>query len=345
MRILLIDGRNKVLKIVPEILDDLWHLERIIEEGDLVSGSTTRKIKGEGGKETLRVKMFLTIEIEKAEFHKDSGTLRVNGVITEGKPEEYVDLKAHHSLEIELGKTVKIQKKNLAKHHIERLEKAKAATHKAPVLLIAMDDESAHFAFLKEFSLDAKASIRSHKSGKMLDGEEGGKKYFSEMYEKILEYKAEKVIVAGPGFTKNDFNDFLKEKNFKGRVYAVQINNVGITGLNELLKSGAIEKITEEMQILKETKLVERIFEELGKNSGLAEYGVAEVKKAIEYGAVEYLLVIDSILFENREELEELMKKTETSGGKVHIVSNEHEAGEKLSSLGGIAAVLRYAVK
>jgi len=30
--------------------------------------------------------------------------------------------------------------------------------------------------------------------------------------------------------------------------------------------------------------------------------------------------------------------------GKVHIISTEHEGGEKLLSLGGIAALLRFAI-
>jgi protein pelota len=38
------------------------------------------------------------------------------------------------------------------------------------------------------------------------------------------------------------------------------------------------------------------------------------------------------------------MREVEAKGGKVVVVSAEHEAGEKLLALGGIAALLRYPV-
>ncbi|MCK4434887.1 hypothetical protein KAU92_05300, partial [Candidatus Bathyarchaeota archaeon] len=43
--------------------------------------------------------------------------------------------------------------------------------------------------------------------------------------------------------------------------------------------------------------------------------------------------------------LEELMNVVEQKGGKIMIVSTEHEAGEKLTALGGIAALLRYSIR
>jgi len=38
------------------------------------------------------------------------------------------------------------------------------------------------------------------------------------------------------------------------------------------------------------------------------------------------------------------MKDIEQKGGKVIIVSTEHEAGAKLIALGGVAALLRFAL-
>ncbi len=46
MRIQVLDRKTGIIKVVPEILDDLWHLEQVIEPGDSVSGSSDRKIKG-----------------------------------------------------------------------------------------------------------------------------------------------------------------------------------------------------------------------------------------------------------------------------------------------------------
>ncbi|MFQ6077068.1 MAG: hypothetical protein ACE5Z5_13225 [Candidatus Bathyarchaeia archaeon] len=42
--------------------------------------------------------------------------------------------------------------------------------------------------------------------------------------------------------------------------------------------------------------------------------------------------------------MEKLMKEVEEKGGRITIVSTEHEAGTKLLSLGGVAALLRFPV-
>jgi len=43
--------------------------------------------------------------------------------------------------------------------------------------------------------------------------------------------------------------------------------------------------------------------------------------------------------------IEELMRTAESARGTVVLVSRHHEAGKKLEALGGIAALLRFAIK
>jgi protein pelota len=38
------------------------------------------------------------------------------------------------------------------------------------------------------------------------------------------------------------------------------------------------------------------------------------------------------------------MNLTESTGGKVTVVSSEHEGGKQLKALGGMAALLRYSL-
>lgn len=173
MKILKIDAKSKTLKLVPETKDDLWHLERVIEEGDLISGSTDRKIKSEEGRDAKRVKLFVKLEVESVEFHETTGNLRINGIILGGKPEEFIEMKSHQSIDVQTGKDIEIVKHIWGKHHVDRLEKAKKATHKSPVLLIVMDDESASFAVMKEFKMEPRVVINSGKKGKMFEEEIG----------------------------------------------------------------------------------------------------------------------------------------------------------------------------
>jgi len=65
-------------------------------------------------------------------------------------------------------------------------------------------------------------------------------------------------------------------------------------------------------------------------------------------GAIEKLVLTDVQLREapdeERQVLEKLMREVENKRGRVIIISTEHEAGVKLNSLGGIAALLRFPI-
>jgi protein pelota len=99
---------------------------------------------------------------------------------------------------------------------------------------------------------------------------------------------------------------------------------------------------------MEETWVVEEILKRLGKGERTVVYGLDEVCKAAEYGAVETLVLADKVLREAEDEerlsMERLMKDIEQKGGKVMVVSTEHEAGAKLIALGGVAALLRFAL-
>jgi protein pelota len=100
--------------------------------------------------------------------------------------------------------------------------------------------------------------------------------------------------------------------------------------------------------VAEETEMVEEVLSRLGADRRDVTYGFDAAKNAGSYGAVETLLVADftirSLDDEERLVLENMMREVEAKGGKVVVVSAEHEAGEKLLALGGIAALLRYPI-
>ena len=73
-----------------------------------------------------------------------------------------------------------------------------------------------------------------------------------------------------------------------------------------------------------------------------SDYGDSEpdVKKALDYGAVDKLLLSES--FDKIEEFEELANKI---GTNVFIISVETKEGAQLRDLSGVAAILRYAIE
>jgi protein pelota len=112
------------------------------------------------------------------------------------------------------------------------------------------------------------------------------------------------------------------------------------------MRSGVLLKTLKQQRIVEETETVEEILKRLGKAESNVTYGLAEVEKAANLGAVDKLVLADTMLRETSDEkrlhLEDLMKTVEQKGGSILVVSTEHEAGAKLTALGGIAALLRF---
>jgi protein pelota len=73
---------------------------------------------------------------------------------------------------------------------------------------------------------------------------------------------------------------------------------------------------------------------------GAVAYGEKEVQEAVELGAVEQVLIADTLLRD--ENITKLIEKAEAMRAVIVILSSGFEPGERLVALGGIAALLRY---
>ena len=344
MKVIKIDQKNKELVIVPESIDDLWHTEKIISKGDLVSGKTDRKIKPKNeGEKAMRVTLFVEIQAEEISFHEHSGVLKVNGIITDGKPEELIELKSHQSIDIEPGTKISIKKEAIQKWQIDRLRKAEKESATAGLLVVLMDDEQADLTFVNNFSVKKKARILSGKQGKQF-GEEKGK-YFDEIYGKVVSLEPKKILLAGPGFTRENFQKFISDKKDKKfpTVLSVSTNDVGETGVSELLKSGKIDALEKELQLTQESQLIEEFMKNISKN--LVEYGEENVLKALNMGAVANLIVSESFLMQNRKKADELMVLAESTRTEAHIISSKNPSEQQVNGFGGVVALLRYRIE
>jgi protein pelota len=350
MRIVYQDTKKGVIELVPETLDDLWHLSHIIEEGDLVSSLTSRRIQDSTGERLrsdrgIKKTFFMGVRVDEINFHKYTGKLRATGTIEQG-PEDLVPLGSHHTIDLKLKNSIKIQKEKWSKWNIKRLKDAIKASKKPSAIIVAIEDDVADIGIIRQYGIDYFGPIMGSVSGKR-EIQKNRKQiindFFTELTEAIIGFKDVKtVIIAGPGFSKGDFYDFLTQKY--PEIAAISILEStgagGRTGIAEVLKKGIIEKMATEGRIAYEIRLVEKVLEEIGKTSKTVTYGKKEVKEAAQSGAAETLLVIDEMVRDK--DIENLMDLVENMGGKVVIISSEHDGGKQLTSLGGIAALLRY---
>ncbi len=346
MKILHMDLREGRVKLQAETLDDLWYLRSILEEGDFVEGVSFRRIRDEEKKRAdkgERVKVYLRIRVKKTEFAPYASVLRVTGVIEEG-PEDLVSFGSHHTIEIKPGSVITVIKE-WKKWHLERLKEAEASS-RAPTLLIAVvDDVEAEIGIVRRYGVDICASFHTSGSGKHYKTK--GTEFYSDVARKISElFEREKpyaVIVAGPGFWKEKVYEILKQKfpDVAKKSFVESTGSSGRAGIYEVLKRGIAGKIARECRLAQEAEIVEKLMAEIGKESGYAAYGYREVERALDMGAVDTMLVEESFLRENPK-ADKLIEKAKTTRARVVILSSEHEAGERVASLGKIAALLRF---
>jgi len=334
---------NKI-KLKPQIAEDLWHLEKIIKPNDLVSASTHRKFVADSGN-AERKRVFITIKAEKIEFHKGFEKLRILGTIKSGKPEDLVQVGEHHSLDIGLNDQISIIKEKWMKYDLDRIKEAEASAEKPKITALIMDEREAELFTIKEYGIDSAGKINLRGAGKYSDDKASKEKTFQQILDLAQKSVTDKIVLAGSGFEKSNFFDFVKDKDSKfAKKFVVQdIGNVGKQGVYELVNKDVFSKITKESRFAEETNLMEELVKSIA--IGKATYALKNVEEALDFGAVDTLLVLDSHLFENKVEVEKLLSKAEKIGAKVKIISHENEVSEKLKAFSGIAALLRFKIE
>lgn len=344
MRVLHRDMKAGEIKLRIENPDDLWHLHNLAVPGEHVRASTFRRQEAKADKirpdRMEKVRVTLTIRVEKVEFQAFSDRLRLSGVIVEGPQ----DLGQHHTLNVGVDDVLTIIK-GWKPHELRRIDEAVAAAQKPIVAFLALDDDEALLAQLRQYGVREVATIRAPGHGKMFPSGDAKTAYFDEILGKLRTADlGEALVVLGPGFAREDFHAYLKEKepSLAGRVHVHGTSHPGMRGVQEALRSGVGSKVFEDNRVAMETRLVERLFEAIARSEPCA-YGRAEVAEAIGSGAVETLLVSDAVVRDA--EIEGLMRKAEAARGKVVLVSRHHEAGQRLESMGGIAALLRFPIR
>jgi len=339
-------GREGEIAVTAETLDDLWHLKYIIEKGDMVFALTKRKADTSSDKirpeKVEKVKVRLGIRVEELEFHKFANRLRIHGPIEQG-----MDAGSYHTLNIEIGTNLSIIKECWKNDQLQRIKDAEEAGKRPKVVIVAVEEGDADIGFVRHYGIEVYSHIRQS-SGKRESGLRD--EFFKEIVEQLRHAVPEdaSIVVAGPGFTKDDFMKYFRdvEADMASKALTEDTSMIGMSGFQEVLRRGAVDRIMQESRIARESALMEMLIKEISMD-GKAAYGFADVRNALDFGAVETLLIADETLREGREKgsIDRLLLEVEQAQGKVVVFSTAFEPGEKLHKLGGIAALLRFKVQ
>ncbi len=223
--------------------------------------------------------------------------------------------------------------------------------------LIVLDKKEATFGLLEGKSIRKLRHITSGVPSKQRAGgqsalrferirEEMTKEFFKRIANNAKELFFQKaklngLLIGGPGPTKDDF---LKEGQLLTalRNKIITIKDLGYSdehGLKLLVE--ASKETLEKEAIMKEKALLEKFFTLLAKEPEKIAYGEQQVRKALEAGAVEQLLISTSV---NRKLADEIEKLARATAATIDYISTETNEGLQFKNLAEIGAILRFAI-
>ncbi len=327
------------IRLFPETLDDIWHLRHLVAPGDLVFATTFRSVETPADRlrpeKAEKRPVRLGVRVEKVEFHKYADRLRLTGVIEHGP-----ETGSYHTINVEPGFEISVIRRWSAAD-LERIDRAVKASIHDVLHVLAIEEGEATLFRLRQYGPEEVATVTAG-TGKGDDS--GGRGAFFERAVQLIAEVRGPLVVAGPGFAKEDF---LKHARNKGstaaeRAIVAETRRSGAGAVQEVIGLGIPEKITGDIQLSFEVRLMDEFLARVGKDQPVA-YGKAAVSRAIEYGAAEQVLLADTMIRDPH--VTRLAEQAESRGARIVVFSTEFEPGRQLEALGGIAALLRFKVE
>ncbi|HII94143.1 MAG TPA: peptide chain release factor 1 [Candidatus Methanofastidiosum sp.] len=161
----------------------------------------------------------------------------------------------------------------------KKVELLKHLTSRVPGKFRAGGQSSVRFARLREIAADDFKDTVGHHANEIF----------------LAEPNLEGILIGGGGYTKFEFEEgeYLHHELRKKILGTADTAYTELFGLNELVDKSS--KILENLDITKEKDIVTRFLKELIKDDSLAAYGEKEVRKYLEAGAVDLLLLSEGL--------------------------------------------------
>eukprot|EP00887_Chlorella_sp_A99_P003861 scaffold11.g3861.t1 len=298
-------GGPGLIKVVPEEGEDLWHAYNLIREGDLITATTFRKVARESGTgaDSERVKLKLTVAVEGVEYDAEGQQIRLKGKnLTEN---EHVKLGAYHTLELDLQRAFTLQARRFLPFATQPLLPSKQPSPPGGGLAVL----------------------------------------------RHVDWEVVKcLVVAGPGFAKDAFLAYLDTEaqrreakvllQNRSKILTAPASSAYKHSLKEVIAAAAVAAQIKDTKAAREVKALQDFMAMLAHDPARAFYGPGHVFAAHELGAIQTLLITDSLF--RTTDTRKRKKWVAAGGGEVLVFSGMHASGEQLNQLTGVAALLRF---
>ena len=348
--------------------EDLWILYNLIAKGDYIKTAMFRKVQHEsgGGKvSSTKKKLIITIKIEEIEYCQEDDIIRIKGKNT--SENEYISIGQFQTAEISKGSFFTLFKYYWDDIHIETLKNATDKTITSDVAAIIMEEGIAHLYFINNNQTVLHGKI-NQSIPKKRNGSTQYNKSKKNFFTKILNNLVKEinfenckcVIIASPGFTKDEFGNFMiDEINNNLKVYQTIKNNLSKIiychsssgykqSLEEILSKPEIKKLIKDTKCIEENTIMEKFNEILGTEMDKAFFGLKSFEIAYSNNAINTVILTDNFLRKisptTRKKLSLNLKNLKNKGIQVFKFSSQHVTGEKVDAFGGIIGILNYVV-
>ena len=335
------------ISVMPEDSDDLLNLRRIIKKNDKVIGDTTRVQKQDKDysrpDKGERIKVRIALTVEKISLDDVLDRLRISGTISESSNES-VPHGSHHSFILKINDGITISKKRWTP-----IEKNLLVSSNSQVgfVLVAIDTGDCGIARLRGTHLEFIPNIYSGSGGKRYKTNFNIEKFFEQVQQAVSTVfkKGDSIVVFGPGETKKRFVNFI-QKSQKYKVQVVEgIDSGGEDGIYIFTKSQTMKEIMSDSKLAKVSSIIDEIMLLANKKSTKFTMGFDETFNANQIGAVESLVFSDKAIQDNEQKMIDFLNDVESKGVKIYSVDSSTDIGLRVTGLGGIVSLLRYAIE
>ena len=339
-----------------ETLDDLWVLARLARQGISVAmlgerrDQTTAGEEGGRSKQAERKKMWIQLSVQTSEHQSFSDTLRVHGIIEEAP----IDIGMHHTHMVELrDELVLSNTKGFSQMDVQLLKESESASKQGQVALLVVEGDEMILYFITARGLRESATWTMRGGGKRGDLRQH-EHIASQFRQTIVDGLSQQLdetmplVLCGPGRNRDRMLEDLRGAGHRRPMMSVATSMGGRGAANEVLRDGLAGELLAQHRMVQEVNLLEEAWVRISTNGAVA-YGTDALKKAVQEGAVERLLILADLLRDGSSSCDgtpwiTLVEQITAFGGEVIQCSADHDAGEQLEGFGGAVALLRYAM-
>ncbi len=348
--------------VIPKDADDLFTLRRTIEVGDFVVGDTTRVIKhvklyGRPDKGD-RVKVRVSLKVENTALYDAVDRLRITGTIT-NTDNELVSRGSHHSMTVRIDDTIMIEKERRWTN--AELSILTRSGNLEDFILVAIDTQEAAVAKVSGTHLKLIPNIYSGQSGKRYQSSRkinpNIESYFADVATMIQSTmnndsggEAVRTVIFGPGEAKRKLHNFLGTEKFrfeKEKLIVIDgVDVAGEDGIYVFLRSSALKQAMSSSKLASVSSILDEVLKLVHKGEPKYAMGMGDVTYAASTRNIESVVFSDAIFkTDNEDEVLQILNSIESYGGKIYAVDSSTDIGLRVSSLGGIVALLRYSIR